>query len=211
MVSASDGLDGPPEFSWVAAVYESEKDWRPLGAAVVLDSDRILTCGHVISDNGVKHTELWAAFPMVTNRRRRIEEIEIDYNPPVVDVAVLTLAESVPLGVTAAPLQCQPPDKLKRGRWWAFGFPDRDPIGNSASGTVGEALAYGWVRLDTNSDYILRAGFSGGGMWSEDFQAVVGVVGQAHSNGDGRAITLYQAIESFPGCELAKLTMDDWE
>ena len=42
-------------------------------------------------------------------------------------------------------------------------------------------------------------------MWSPDYEAVVGIVGQAHSNGDGRAVTLHQADLCFPDHKLAVL------
>ena len=70
---------------------------------------------------------------------------------------------------------------------------------------MGASLSYGWVRLDTSSRYLIRPGFSGGGLWSPDYQAVVGIVGQAHANGDGRAITLHQADLDFPDLKLAAL------
>jgi hypothetical protein len=211
-VSTYGDQSGPPESTWIAAVHESETDYSPLGTAVVIDSDRLLTCAHVVRSEGEVRTGLWAAFPKVAvSQRRRVKTIETDFDPPVKDLAMLILAEPVPQGVMAAPLQCIAPDELKSKRWWAFGFPGGDPIGNSANGIVGEALMYGWVRLDTSSDYLVQAGFSGGGMWSADFRAVVGVVGQAHGNGDGRAITLHQANESFPGHKLVELAMDDGE
>ena len=78
-------------------------------------------------------------------------------------------------------------------------------MGDSAEGRVGAALSYGWVRLDTESRYLIRPGFSGGGLWSPDYQAVVGIVGQAHANGDGRAITLHQADLDLPEVKLAGL------
>ena len=97
------------------------------------------------------------------------------------------------------------PSDLISTSWWAFGFPDRDLIGNSADGVVGAALTLGWIRLDTQSRYFVRPGFSGGGLWSPDYKAVVGVVGQAHGNGDGRAVTLHQADRCFPDQEFAVL------
>ena len=105
----------------------------------------------------------------------------------------------MPAGVEPAPLRCPEGKDLISRAWWAFGFPDRDPVGDSADGQVGASLSYGWVRLDTGSRYLIRPGFSGGGLWSQDYEAVVGVVGQAHANGDGRAITLHQADLDFPG------------
>jgi Trypsin-like peptidase domain len=208
-VSTYEDLYGPAEPTWIAAVHESEKDYKPLGTAVVVDSYRLLTCAHVVLDSSLEEpevrTEIWAAFPKVTLGRRRVKKVEFAYEPPVKDFAVLILDDPVPPAVMAAPLQCVAPDKLKSKRWWAFGFPGRDPIGNSAGGIVGEALVYGWVHLDTSSRYLLQIGFSGGGMWSADFRAVVGLVGQAHSNGDGRAITLHQANEYFPEQKLSEL------
>ena len=79
------------------------------------------------------------------------------------------------------------------------------PVGDSADGQVGASLSYGWVRLDTRSRYLIRPGFSGGGLWSRDYEAVVGIVGQAHANGDGRAITLHQADLDLPDLNLAAL------
>ena len=118
---------------------------------------------------------------------------------------MLVLEEPVPAGVEAASVRYPRPADLVNCRWWAFGFPDRDPVGNSAAGQVGEALTYGWVRLDTSSRYRVAPGFSGGGLWSPDYEAVVGVVGQAHGSGDGRAITLHQADQCFPDHKLALL------
>jgi len=99
-------------------------------------------------------------------------------NAPVKDLAILVLANAVPSGVDAAPLRCPRPGDLTDRRWWAFGFAGGDPVGNSTEGRVGEALGYGWVRLDAEARYLVERGFSGGGLWSPDYQAVVAVVGQ---------------------------------
>jgi WD40 repeat protein len=70
---------------------------------------------------------------------------------------------------------------------------------------VGAPLALGWVRLDTPSGDLARPGFSGAGLWSPDYQAVVAVVGRAHGKGEGRAITLHQADLCLPEHQLASL------
>ncbi|HXZ75349.1 MAG TPA: hypothetical protein VEH31_31390, partial [Streptosporangiaceae bacterium] len=108
-------------------------------------------------------------------------------------------------GVEAAPLRFPRPADLAGRAWWAFGFPGRDPVGDAADGVIGAALALGWVRLDTRSPYLTRPGFSGGGLWSPDYQAVVGMVGRAHGNDEGRAVTLHQADLCFPDHQLAAL------
>ena len=196
----------PSADGWVAALHASEDDFEPLGAALVIDQDRVLTCAHVVISEGAVREPLWVAFPNAGGcPRRRVASVVTAYSRPVLDLAVLVLAEPVPAGVEPARLRCPKGQDLVSRRWWAFGFPDRDPIGDSADGQVGASLSYGWVRLDTKSPYLIRPGFSGGGLWAEDYKAVVGIVGQSHANGDGRAITLHQADLDLPDLKLAVL------
>jgi hypothetical protein len=134
----------------------------------------------------------------------------IAHPPPATGMALLVLAEPVPPEVEAAPLRFPRPADLAGRAWWAFGFPDRDPVGHSAAGVVGAALALGWVRLDSPSGYLLRPGFGGAGLWSPDYRAVVGIVGRPHPSGKGRAITLHQADLWLPG-QLAGLARSSAE
>ena len=187
-------------------MHGSEDDFEPLGTAVVIDAGRVLTCAHVVMAEGRVLDRLWVAFPKASGSARcRVASVDTVYARPVKDLAVLVLAEPIPAGVEVAPLRCPQGKDLIGRPWWAFGFPDRDPVGNSAGGQVGEALSYGWVRLDTNSPYVIQPGFSGGGLWSPDYGAVVGLVGQAHANGDGRAVTLHQADADLPELKLGAL------
>jgi WD40 repeat protein len=117
---------------------------------------------------------------------------------------VLWLDQDVPAGVEAAPLRSPRPSDLVGLPWRAFGFPRRDTGGVGAHGLVGASLAHGWVRLDTTSRDLARPGFSGAGLWSPDYEAVVGVVGQA--NEDARAITVREADRTLPEQDLARLT-----
>ena len=189
-------------------MHASEDDFEPLGTALVVAADRLLTCAHVVMSGGEVREGLWAAFPKAGDiPRRRVTAVRLAYVPKVRDVAVLVLDEPVPAGAEPAPLRFPKGQDLVGRGWWAFGFPDGDPLGDSADGLVGAALAYGWVRLDTGSRYLIRPGFSGGGLWSPDYQAVVGLVGQAHANGDGRAVTLLQAHQHLPE-EL--MTLANW-
>ena len=204
---AVDRFIHPAVDSWAAAVHASEDDLEPIGTAVVIDASRVLTCAHVaVTADGTVREPLWVSFPKADRwPRRRVATVTVAYSPPVKDLAVLVLADPVPAGVEAAPLRFPRPADLAGRSWWAFGFPDRDPVGGAADGVVGAALALGWVRLDTQSPHLARPGFSGGGLWSPDYQAVVGVVGQTHGNGEGRAVTLHQADLCFPGHQLVAL------
>jgi hypothetical protein len=207
---------GHPEAdAWVAAVHASPHDFAPLGSGIVLDDRRILTCAHVIA--GLPESdgapEAWVAFPKAeedasASARRQVERVVLpDARTPVKDLAILVLAEPIPADVGPAPLRCPRPTDLVSKRWWAFGFPAGDPLGSSASGNVETALAHGWVRLGKSSDYPVAGGFSGGGLWSADYEAVVAIVAQADdATGNGRAITLHQAAQWFPAQNLRLLT-----
>jgi ABC-type phosphate transport system substrate-binding protein len=197
----------PEVDAWIAAIHATQDDFRPVGSGIVLDERRIMTCLHVVEGLA----EPWVAFPKAQANagftRRRVERVVLpDGYDDVRDLAILVLAESVPPGVTAAPLRFPEPGKLIGKQWWAFGFPNFDPLGSTAGGQVGDALGYGWVRLYRASPDPVEVGFSGGGLWCARYGAVVAVVGQADGQpGGGRAITLSQADEWFPGQELRAL------
>jgi len=146
----------------------------------------------------------------MAERRVPARAVRLDAEPPGAahDVVMLRLVEEVAADLVAR-LRCPEPGDLIGHQWWAFGFPGGDVFGNSAHGTVGEALGYGWIRLDTGSRYPVRTGFSGAGVWSPEYGAVVGMVGQAHGgNGDARAITLAGVDRLMPGEGLRSLA--DW-
>lgn len=198
--------------TWVAAVHLSESDYTPVGGAVLIDSRRLLTCWHlVVSTDQTLREQLWVAFPTAGCPRQRVERIEAVHEDAhggsLNDLAMLTLCEPVPAGVERAPLRVPRPMDMIGRRWWAFGFPAGLPQGNTSYGSVGSALAYGWIRLDTSSSpYPIQEGFSGAGLWSPDYKAVVGIVGQVRSsNGDGLAITMHQADKCFPDHGIASL------
>ncbi|UOX90981.1 trypsin-like peptidase domain-containing protein [Amycolatopsis sp. FBCC-B4732] len=178
---------------------------------MVIDERRVLTCAHVVINSHVSESssDLWVAFPRLdsseSSSRLRVLSVETGRDS-MQDVALLELETKVPVGVDAARLRCARSSDLVDTNWWAFGFPEGDPFGDSAFGKVGSALGYGWIRIDTASRYLVRPGFSGGGLWSPDYDAVVGLVGQAHGNGDGRALTLLQVDKIFPGRGIAELS-----
>ncbi|WP_283137121.1 trypsin-like peptidase domain-containing protein [Rhizohabitans arisaemae] len=202
---------GPAADSWNASVHSSEVDYTPLGAAVVIDSRRALTAAHVVQRDGVIREPLWLAFPKSdpAGDRRRVTSVVIA-QPGIMDLALLTLDEDIPPGVRPARLLCPQPGSLTGRGWWAFGFPGGDALGDVSSGQVNAALGYGWIRLATGSADPLARGFSGAGLWSADYEAVVAVVGQAHTaGGGGRAITLYQADLCFPDQKL-RILAEQW-
>ena len=179
---------------------------------------QVLTCAHVVLSAGQVREPLWVSFPGAVTpgshggaaaggqERRRVTSVAVAYAPPATDLAMLTLDDAMPPGAQPAPLRRPRPSDLVGLAWRAFAFPDRDPLGRAAQGVVGAPLEHGWMRLDSTSADLARPGFSGGGLWSPAYQAVVGVVGQAQGEGGGRAITLGEAARSLPDQGLAELT-----
>src|SRR5262249_9221299 len=127
----------------------------------------------------------------------------------VADVALLVLENVAPEQARPARLRDPAAADLVGSGWWAFGFPGREPVGSAAHGQVGAALAYGGMRRDTGSRCLVEPGFSGAGLWSQEYSAVVGLVGQARVAGervgDGRALTLRQIVSWLPTQGLAEL------
>lgn len=194
----------PAERSWTVAILLAESN-IPVGSGVLVDSQRVLTCRHVVQPHP-SHS-LRVAFPAAEDPYLpSLEVVQVDIaTHPQADIAVLTLAGEAPAGVEAAPLLQPHPRDLVGREWWAYGY--GDSIGNEASGAVGAELSYGWVRIDGDSRYDVDKGFSGAGLWSTDYRAVVGVVGQAHTSGDGRCLTLKAAAKTVPGHDLTALTI----
>ncbi|MFC6023854.1 hypothetical protein ACFP2T_47845, partial [Plantactinospora solaniradicis] len=144
--------------------------------------------------------------------RTRVVSVVLPEGPPpeLADAAVLVLESAAPDGVVPAPLRNPPTAGLVDGEWWAFGYPNSDVLGSSTHGQVDAALSYGWVRLRTDSAYVVEPGFSGAGLWSPAYQAVVGLVVQAQMagehRGDARALTLRQISAWLPEAKLDALT-----
>lgn len=208
MTSGSRGGLSPEDDSWVAAIYEDANDQSPRGSGFLLDANRVLTCAHVVCKDRVPRDGLWVAFPkseQLMHRRVLVERVVVSdgRRQHLDDVAVLILNEALPVEM-AARVRCPAPADLIGQPWWSFGFPDGDELGDSSHGQVGEALSYGWVRLDTNSVSLVKQGYSGAALWSESYRAVVGLIGQANEVGNARALTLWQVDRCLPDEKIAR-------
>ena len=215
--AASVGARVPAENTWIAAVHRSERDRLPLGTGVVIDERRVLTCAHVVTEDGKVIDPLpWVAFPMAGPPgppRRAVVGVRLSDDMP--ELAMLDLGEVVPAGVKAATLRRPRPEYLAGRGWWAFGFPGQeasgspeDAAGNGghAEGEVDAVRANGILGLAADSRDAVRAGFSGAGLWSpEEYDAVVGIISHVDSRGTGQAVTLYQADLCLGGDRLSTL------
>jgi len=201
---------GPGYDPWTVTVFAVGATRTLLGCGVLIDRRRVLTCWHVVEGQDGTRGPIAVAFPKAgVPRTVRVAVAEVRGDRDL-DVAVLRLAGEVPPEAIPAPLRSPRPQDLAGDRWWAFGFPRESEFGADAHGQIGIPLAYGRVRLDTQSRYVVKAGFSGTGVWSQDFHAVVGLVVQAQQGGrnagDAEALTLYQIARELPDEKLQALT-----
>jgi WD40 repeat protein len=211
------GARGPADSTWVAAIHRSADDRLPLGTGVVIDERRVLTSARVVTENGQVMDPLpWVAFPMAPQSGSQLRQVAgIRLSDDVSELAVLDLSEVVPAGVKAAPLRRPRPEYLTERGWWSFGFPERRSpdspdhaggYGDRAEGEIDAVLAHGVLGLDADARGAVRAGFSGAGLWSPDYDAVTGIVSHVATRGTGRAVTVYQADLCFVGDRLSTLT-----
>lgn len=212
-------MSKPSSDPWTVALHVDKKDHQPIGAGVVVDSRHVLTCAHVARWGGTKLAEIWIAFPKAPEvpwGERRVARCVHDgfAGDQNVDLALLELEEPVPGGVTPARLRCLPSNGLEGKPWWSFGFPDGSgENGRPAYGQIGDPLGYGLMHLNRDPKYKLAHGFSGGPVWSPDYEAVVGIVVKAAGSnddqaGDGQALTLSHADTALPEMKLS--TLAEW-
>ncbi|MFC4064452.1 hypothetical protein [Actinoplanes subglobosus] len=208
-----ESLPAPRRDPWTVAIHDGPHGRaaadRPLGTGVLIDPWRVLTSYAVVRDRHLAEQPVWVAFPKAPvprTERRAVATVRTDADG---DIAVLVLAGAAPDQVRPAPLLCPDGADLAGEPWWTFGFPPDSPFGADGYGTVGSALAYGRVRLDADRRRPLRPGFTGAGLWSPRFRAVVGLVGQIHTTGgnagEAAALTLRQAAADLPGEHLTDL------
>lgn len=189
----------PPASAWVVAIHATPHDTDPLSAGFVVDTARVLTSARAVHPRHERGDELWVAFPKagdLVHRRIRVLSIALPADRVVNDVAVLTLADPVPAEL-AAPLRCPAPGDLVASAWWSFGFPRGDWRGGSVSGSVGEDLSYGLVRLDIEGNTPVEPGYGGAALWSSAYGAVVGMVTPT-DDATSYAMTLWQIDRCLP-------------
>ena len=208
------GAAGPRPGSdgWVASVHAGQRVPAALGAGFLCDERRVLTCAHVVCNSAGALEDLWVEFPKseeLMGLRFRVREVVLPAGWPedrTQDVAILVLDEAIPREA-AARVRVPVSGDLVSGQWWAFGFPDY--LGDSSHGTVSDTLARGWLRLRRDSQsQPIQPGYSGAGLWSPAYEAVVGIVVQASGeSGDGRGLTLRQVDRLLPDQKLGVLAV----
>src|SRR6266536_3279619 len=92
------------------------------------------------------------------------------------DIAVLQLDDSAPAEAEAVHLVSA--EDMWNRPFRAFGFPGGHDAGVWAPGTLRDRQATGWVQIEqiSTTGYRVQQGFSGGPVWDEELDGVVGMV-----------------------------------
>lgn len=162
-----------------------------LGAGILLGSETVLTCAHVIPADGwpVPAVEVRVDLVGVPDAEPVTARVVADCWVPrraddCGDVALLKLSRPLP-AEHAAPLFRLPPKPRRPVRM--FGFPEGNDNGMWFSariaGTAGPRAE--WVQLNPESrGDVVRYGFSGAGVEDEETQHVIGIVASRYDDSD---------------------------
>jgi hypothetical protein len=148
---------------------------------------RILTCAHVI-DSALGHrldfsekTNLESNlvtldFPLRSPRKKTKSRV-IFYDPDT-DLAVLELIQSEYATDGVAPAAILDNHKLWGHSFRAFGFPENIDDGVWVNGKMLGENASEWMQIQDNDlvGHFVEKGFSGGPVWDEQIQAIIGMI-----------------------------------
>ncbi len=187
-----------------------------IGAGFLVSETTVLTCAHVISavldiDENASTApaeKVLLDFPLVAPNRRLAAHVCL-WQPPQPngggDIAVLLLDDHPPAGIKVTRLVHTSED-LWGHDFRAFGFPGGHPDGVWASGKLRGRRATGWVQIEDikESGYRVQPGFSGGAIWDEQLDGVVGMVVAADTDPTIKAaymIPTHVLIKAWPQLE----------
>src|SRR6266496_2788372 len=158
-----------------------------VGMGFLASERSILSCAHVITaalsiaedTPDVPTTAISLDFPLIAPGSYLSARVSF-WQPPRPDgggdIAVLQLDDTVPAGAVAIHLVSA--EDLWNRTFRAFGFPDGHDAGVWAPGTMRDRQATGWVQSEqiSTTGYRIQQGFSGGPVWDEELDGVVGMV-----------------------------------
>jgi V8-like Glu-specific endopeptidase len=178
------------------------KRGAPVGAGFLVDGNRVMTCGHVVTaalgrtqivdGNEVIHLDfpLLAPGEIITARVSKMQ----DFQPgDVKDIAILQINTDVPTG--AKPLHLS----MNHNGWnqsiRVLGFPQDREDGTWATGELREQVAGGRVQLESikTTGYPIVPGFSGSPVWCETTKNIVGMIVAADTDMEFKAAFMIPA------------------
>jgi hypothetical protein len=167
----------------------------------------VLTCAHVINQ------ALRVSF---TSTKKPTDSVNFDFPLlnsgtmlegrvatwlPAADIASLEIVSSLPENLRSTRF-------IKATDLWghsfrAYGFPRGLDEGVWASGKILHSVSNGWLEIEDlkQTGFFVQPGFSGGAVWDEQYQGIVGMVIGAHANPSSRVayiVPITKFMEYFP-------------
>ncbi|GIF16978.1 trypsin-like peptidase domain-containing protein [Actinoplanes teichomyceticus] len=163
----------PPWTCAVAQILDGRD--TAAGAGFLIADDVLITCAHVVEAAGARIGEpVRLRFPQLTGSPSASGRVLADgWEPPEgEDIAVVRL-DAVPAGLRPLPLAGS--DGRRGHPVRSFGFPAQAGAGGHFGyGRAGDLLRPGLLQLTDAND--LTQGFSGGPVWDDRAEAVIGMV-----------------------------------
>jgi hypothetical protein len=171
---------------------------RTVGAGFLVTEKQVLTCAHVVAqalglpDNAPEAPkgEVLLDFPLVAPEQRLTARV-VCWQPARPDgsgdVAGLELMDDPPAGTS--PIRLVKAEEPWGHPFRAFGFPAGFDNGVWASGRMLGREATGWLQIEDvkQTGYFVAPGFSGGPVWDETLDGVVGMTVAADTRQGVRA------------------------
>jgi len=170
-----------------------------VGTGFLVTGRHVLTCAHVVTGAlGLPHrapnppqADLHLDFPLLAPES--ILTARVSHWQPAIDVAVLELTGDPPAG--SKPVRLVTANDLWGHSFRALGFPVGYEQGVWASGVLRGRQAGGWLQIEdtTETGYLIAPGFSGGPVWDDVFNGVIGVIVAADTDERVKAAFLIPA------------------
>lgn len=189
----------------------------PVGTGILVSERLVLTCAHVIAQ------ALFGTIQdMPSHRPNGIVKIDFPIAAPNVlldsnvkcwiplqsggegDIAILELPADNP--IKTKPVYLVEDTNAWGHTFKAFGCPQGYSGGLWASGEIKGQQANGWVQIESSSTKVIDLGFSGGGIWNEQFNGVSGIVAQRDIKTETVAYIIPTSV-LVANCEILKKCM----
>ena len=178
---------------------------KPVGSGFLIDENRLITCAHIVTNalkvKGISQEaptdNLTVDFPLI--EPNQLLQASVIAWIPKDDVAVLKIIGKPPSEAKALDLIDQP--IIQGHEFRAFGFPTYLPNGIWASGNLNTDVE-GKLLLEYSgtTGTTIQTGFSGGPVWDEALQGVVGMIQQTEAKPDaqvGLGVPIKRIVDSY--------------
>lgn len=160
-------------------------DGQAVGAGVLFETNRILTCAHVISHalrisvDSEPNATVQLDFPLSSSRRCYQGRVISWHSEEGHDLAVLQLHGDLQDEIMPVRLIADESKNLWGHTFRTYGFPRRFELGVWSAGKVlGPTGTNDWLQIEAGQEigYRIVPGFSGSPVWDESLGGVVGLV-----------------------------------